>query len=543
MPIPVLIAFSWNGRAREWGEEILSRVTDIVKSLDVQLDIEVMVEKNYLYVATSSFKPLDYDLKISGEALEWGLKGVIPALKLNIAGDSVAIRVPETPYYSYCLYTWRGRGVVVASPWWLIPALAAVLEEGLIVDELYVQGVLSYGYSVNDKGLHASVRRIPLGSTALIGPTGYSLELDVDYSSVYSGDPAELANLLVEGAKSFLEMMSQKGLREVWVALSGGLDSRTVLAALLRASHNMDVSVKAFTKLMPGTDPKEVEVAKEVARELGVEHRVIDIRRPRADESLKRMIIPPLRGSIVEANGTGGDKTLAPLGHIRWSPPGSVEEMAAKLIKSYDYSVDVPPIRDFTRSLSLKAIEKLRGEARSPLELYRKYLVEYRMMNWLTSFGPPLISPFLYPRYFHKAFRIDPRERDYFILYAKVLDKLDSRLLRVQYYNLGCKLTPIAPLQKIKAITFFALKALSKKMRGQRGSLVPAKQAWDEVESIYKTIESRLPPVNDKVYKVLEEGVKWSLASRPRSARALVVTQNALKLMARISALSMAYSN
>ena len=163
-------------------------------------------------------------------------------------------------------------------------------------------------------------------------------------------------------------------------------------------------------------------------------------------------------------------------------------------------------------------------------------------MNWLTSFSRPIITPFLYPRFFRKSFKIDPRDRDYFVLYAKVLEKLDHRLLQAPYYNLGCKLTTGTLLQKMKITTFFTWRGLIKVLRGQRGSLVPTELAWRHAELLYKEISDIVPPVNHLIYRTLEDAVKWALEVRPRSARALSVTHNMLRLLIEIAALNIAIS-
>ena len=161
-----------------------------------------------------------------------------------------------------------------ASPWWLLPAIAASSSEGLLINDSYVWAVTAWNYPLGCTSLHKSVWRIPLGSVVRVGYSGVEIMGGVDYSGNLEADATELANLLIEGARNFLETVMEKGLKEVWVALSGGLDSRTVLGALLLASENIGVKVKAFTRQAPGTDPKEVEVAEKVAEKLGVEHHV-----------------------------------------------------------------------------------------------------------------------------------------------------------------------------------------------------------------------------------------------------------------------------
>jgi len=333
----------------------------------------------------------------------------------------------------------------------------------------------------------------------------------------------------------------EKEIKEVWVALSGGLDSRAVLGALLLASEDTDVKVKALTWQGPGTDPEEVEVAKDVAEKLGVEHH-INKRQLDLHERLESILNPFRQVAVVQANGTGGDKTLSPLGHIRWSSPKNVNEMAVKLVEGRDYSVAVPPIRKYVCIAKEAMIRKLGCEAQNPLELHRKYMVEYRLMNWLTSFNRPLVTPFFYPPFFSKSFKINPQNKNYFVLYAKVLEKLDHRLLQVPYYNLGCKLTTRAMFQKVKSSVFFAWRGLRKLLKGQRGALVPTDLAWEHTQRIYIEFSKRTAPVDHPIYGKLKNAVEWALEARPKDARALSVTHNMLRLLIEMSILNMGIS-
>ncbi|MHA1712376.1 MAG: asparagine synthase-related protein [Candidatus Freyarchaeota archaeon] len=542
MPVPILTVISQGKRATEIGEEILTKAEEILKSLGAEWSTEPTKRSPSMFRAISVFEPLDYDLRENGKKLEWGLGSAAPWVTTEVRGSELFAYIPDTPYYSCNFYVWRSSEAIVASPWWLLPAIAATSFEGLIIDDLYVWGVTAWDYSLNYKALHASVWRCPLGAILRVGPTEFKVMYGIDYSGTQKANPTELASLLVEGARRFLEVIAERGLQEVWVALSGGLDSRTVLSSLVKASENANVKVKAFTMQNPGTDPKEVEIAKEVAERIGVEHHTIDRREPNPSDEFRAILNPFRRTTMIIANGTGGDKTLSPLGHIKWSRPRNVGEMAAKLVKSHDYSVTVPPIHKHVRKARERIFKKLECEAQTPLELYRRYMLEYRMMNWLTSFNRPLISPFLYPRFFHESFKINPRDKNYFVLYAKVLEKLDRQLLQVSYYNLGCKLTVKSLLQKTKCTFSFALSGLRKLLKRQRGALVPTESAWRRAELLYREFSKIMPPVNHPIYETLENAVKWALEVRPRSARALSVTHNMLRLLRELATLNMAVS-
>jgi len=541
MPIPVLIVFSWKKRATDIGEEILTKIERALKTFGVDWSAESTKRSPSMFRAICIFKPLDYDLKENEKRLEWGLGAATPWTAVEVRSSELLAFLPDTPYYSCHLYIWRGKDAVVASPWWLPPAIAAVVSEGLLIDDIYVWGKTAWNYSLDYKTLHASVWRAPLGTMLRVGSNRVEILRGVNYSGILEANVAELANLLREGAKKFLEALVEKGIKEVWVALSGGLDSRAVLGSLLLASEDTDIKVKALTWQGPGTDPEEVEVAKDVAEKLGVEHH-INKRQPDLHERLESILNPFRQVAVVQANGTGGDKTLSPLGHIRWSSPKNVNEMAVKLVEGRDYSVAVPPIHKYVCIAKEAMIRKLRCEAQNPLELQRKYMVEYRLMNWLTSFNRPLVAPFLYPPFFSKSFKINPQNKNYFVLYAKVLEKLDHRLLQVPYYNLGCKLTTKVMFQKVKSSVFFAWRGLRKLLKGQRGALVPTDLAWEHTQRMYIEFSKRTAPIDHPIYGKLKNAVEWALEARPKDARALSVTRNMLRLLIEISILNMGIS-
>ena len=541
MPIPVLIVFSWKKRATNIGEKILAEIERVLKTFGIEWSAEPTKRNPSMFKAICVFKPLDYDLKEKEKRLEWGLGAATPWTTVEVRSSELLALLPGTPYYSCHFYIWRGKDAVVASPWWLPPAIAAVSSEGLLINDIYIWGKTAWNYSLDYRTLHASVWRAPLGTMLRIGPNRVEILRGVNYSGGLEANATELANLLREGAKNFLEALKEKGIREVWVGLSGGLDSRAVLGALLLASEDTDVKVKALTWQDPGTDSEEVEIAKEVAEKLGVEHH-INKRQLDLHERLESILNPFRQVAVVQANGTGGDKTLSPLGHIRWSSPKNVNEMAVKLVEGHDYSVAVPPIHKYVCIAKEAIIRKLRDEAQNPLELQRKYMVEYRLMNWLTSFNRPLVAPFLYPPFFSKSFKINPQNKNYFVLYAKVLEKLDRRLLQVPYYNLGCKLTTKVMFQKVKSSVFFAWRSLRKLLKGQRGALVPTDLAWEHTQRIYIEFSKRTAPIDHPIYGKLKNAVEWALEARPKDARALSVTRNMLRLLIEMSILNMGIS-
>jgi len=540
MSIPILLVYSFEGDAREIGETVLNNVSEVIHRLNIKWNIEIVKRSSKIFVVSSTFKPLDYKFKEDCCQLEWGLDPAVSNVKMEFKDSDLTIYIPDTPYYSSSLYIWRDKNYIVASPWWLPPSIAATLFHELLIDSIYVWSVVSWSYSISHRALHPSVYRVPTGSMVKMGPSESIITTIFKYDTIYKADLSKLVNLLLEGAKNFLYVLEEQGINEVWVGLSGGLDSRTTLSSLVKASENRDIKVKAYTDIMPWTDPREVEIARSIAEALDVEHRIIDNKNPDPYKAFNAISNPFKDNKMVIANGTGGDKTLDPLGRIKWSPSRDLNNMALKIIKTIDYSVDLPPIHRYTKGIYRALIENLVNGVSNSLELYRRYIIEFRLMNWLTSFTHPYISPFLYPRFFKEAFRIDPVEKNYFILYAKVLNKLDDRLLKIPYYNLGIRLSPEGQIQKIKCISKYIWTGFKKVLRGQRGSIVLTKLAWEYVERLYSELNKIYNPIGDQTYKILEEALKSAIESRPKSARALKVARNIIRVLKELTALNIA---
>jgi len=160
------------------------------------------------------------------------------------------------------------------------------------------------------------------------------------------------------------------------------------------------------------------------------------------------------------------------------------------------------------------------------------------MSNWLTAFGRPRITPFLHLPYFSYAFRIRSEAKDYYVLYLRVLERLDPRLLSIPYYNLGCKLVPNPILQRAKITFYFFLISMKKLSRGQRGSLVPTRQAYDSLERLYHMLKDKLSYIdvskdNYLISALLKEADRIT-DLKILDARTIVVFRNTLRCLAEL---------
>ncbi len=558
MPFPIIV-WSLKDNADQIGYELLNRLDHVLRGLTnivTNTSIEPYHVKKDLFIACGKTGGLDYDFKYENNVIEYGVRFPSAFSKdsmiLRIKVDtSVHINIPKTPYYSTHLYVWRKHGIVVLSPWNIPVLLSAALFEGFNINPAYIVGQIIQGYPIENDEIHPSVRKLSLGSNITITP-GLNIETKeyTDYDKLLPPDTDKLVSLLLNGGKAFLSWASEKGANKIRIGLSGGLDSRTVSAVLAKANEELRlVDVEAFTTRSPTTDPDEVKIAKEVADILGLKHEIV-YHNP-SEENLDKMLSGMLgvlqtnsiSNNIALANGTGGDKTLAPLGRLRWKEPKTLLEAASLAISRYDYSRYSKDFYSVLESWRKDLIYKLlQFKEKTPLGLFRRYLVGSRMLNWLVAFQHPLITPFLYPPYFDYALMIEPRAKNYYLLYSKVLAKIDRTLLSVPYYNLRCRFSLNPLLQKIKLNICFLLTAARKVVKGQRGSLVPARQAYIPLEKTYHRLGDQLDKYwefsgfskNSNIVGVITNEAENIIKLKILDARALVVLYNILKCLSKL---------
>jgi len=558
---PLVLVVSARDSASRVGDFLVESVKLLLSHYNVDLPyVRVVMDSNRVFLATTSFPVLDSSDRYGGGGYEFSLGGFIQGSSFRFYDKGIVVSVSRYPFYLASLYYYCGGSLCVLSPWWVIPSVYAVSTGKFEFNPRFLLTFAAYGYQLGFEHVVSGVRRAPLGSKLIFNHTGSdSGKLFIERGEAWwrgtisSVSPQRLASLLVEASSDFLREVEAQGYRDVWVGLSGGLDSRTVLASLVHALSRDGYSLRviAYTSVGPSTDPREVELASRVADLLGVEHRV-EKEKFDASSIVASWIVPFALNERVGANGTGGDKTLAPLGRIRWSKPSTPYEAARRLIAGYNYLASIKEGAMLFGQLEESLVRDLAGEGASALEVTRFYLLEYRLMNWLTSFKSPFVAPFLHPRFFSKAFVLDPLLRDYFVLYARVIRHLHGELLAVPYYDLGCRLSVTRVVARLKIPACFLRRAFSKVMKGQRGSLLPSESMWEKVEEISKAVSGIEAAASTATYKYREFDSLWSssslysrlerlvaglFAERPLDARKIMVAINMLHVKAMIYSL------
>lgn len=153
------------------------------------------------------------------------------------------------------------EGLVLASE---VKALAAAGVE-LIWDEESLYSLHRMGVLPPGRTLFAGVRQLPPGHCLRLDDQGLRVWSYWRLGDVVPRDAEALPELLLDATR-----VRARAEQPVALALSGGLDSSTVLAMA-------DTPLTAYT-LAPEEDPSEALAAGEIARALGVRHELVPVR-------------------------------------------------------------------------------------------------------------------------------------------------------------------------------------------------------------------------------------------------------------------------
>jgi asparagine synthase (glutamine-hydrolysing) len=188
--------------------------------------------------------------------------------KVIIANDRYGFR----PLY----YATDGDKLLFASE------VKAILQDRTFNKRLNDEAIadfFAFGVIMGNKTFFKGIETLPPASVLTYDDGVISLEQywDFNYEPDYSLSEEELIERLIAAFMRAVDIRMRDNLR-YGLLLSGGLDSRTVLAAISGGQRHR---ITAFTFGVPGCD--EIKVARKVARRAGVNHRVIEYE---ADELL-----------------------------------------------------------------------------------------------------------------------------------------------------------------------------------------------------------------------------------------------------------------
>jgi len=156
------------------------------------------------------------------------------------------------------------------------PEIKAILQDKTFKREINDEAIaefFAFGEFWGDKTLFKGAKVLPPASIFIYDGQKFSVEQywHFDYNPDYSLSEGDIIAQLIEALKKAVKIRMKDNLR-YGVALSGGLDSRSVVAAI---DPERKKNVLAYT--FGPRDCNEVKIAKEVAKRAGIKHLSIDI--------------------------------------------------------------------------------------------------------------------------------------------------------------------------------------------------------------------------------------------------------------------------
>jgi asparagine synthase (glutamine-hydrolysing) len=344
--------------------------------------------------------------------------------------------------------------------------LATLLGCSLDEDAISAYAVLGE-YAATDTPFRG-VRRLASGHCARLGERGLTVE-EYGEPVVPQRGPRDLERAVAEGVAAVRAGVDAcvTAYPEFTMELSGGLDSRVILAALLAAGRRPS---QAITLGEPGHP--DVVVAKELASRFGIPHQHIDL-------TAMASLSPPEALRIADTAGCRRDYSgdCVALGVLEFVEgvagfeprfSGQNGELARGFY--YPFQPPWPQTADvLSRSLvrwRLMANERASGELlvsevgaageRRAAQTTQAYLestgsdwltatdllyLNWRMQRWLggdwsaSMQSRPILAPFFHLRYVGWALSSPPRLKRGSRLLARVLDAIDPALAGIQMAN------------------------------------------------------------------------------------------------------------
>lgn len=172
----------------------------------------------------------------------------------------------------YPLFYYTNENAVYASP--RIPDILKATKSSLGYSLDGIVSLLMFGHHIADETIFTDIKRCNGGETIVINKEGKTEEKIVwrkthIYQDKASMNPNELCELFIENVRKMLPADSN-----VLLSLSGGFDSRAILAALLECMESKRIHTITFG----GKDTYDFRIAKLVANKAGVKNVTFPIR-------------------------------------------------------------------------------------------------------------------------------------------------------------------------------------------------------------------------------------------------------------------------
>ncbi|MBW6480701.1 MAG: hypothetical protein K0B37_14830 [Bacteroidales bacterium] len=160
------------------------------------------------------------------------------------------------------------------------------------VDDYALLDLVLFNYTLLDRTLISDIKRLKGGTELVAGPEGFAMNVKYNFAEnfVFSTEsrslkPAELGDILVD---NLAQGISRE--HDIWLTMTGGFDSR----ALLAACNRLELNFSSFTFGQEGNI--EMETPKSFINKYTKEHKNYFL----DDSYLKRL--PEIVGAFIDAN-------------------------------------------------------------------------------------------------------------------------------------------------------------------------------------------------------------------------------------------------
>lgn len=343
----------------------------------------------------------------------------------------------------------------------VVREVAQQAGDGLEPDSLALGQMLLFGYPLGTRTLFEDVEQLPPGSVLELESntvdSTHEFQFD-DHANEHRSVEENTRRLRDRFVDACQNRASITG--ETVVSLSGGLDSRAVIAGYTHA----DGELLAATSARPnGGNASEVDVARQVANALDVSwqsyvadrtdrHRELLLEMSQGMNNLGMSLglnfaeqVATDHPDATFVTGDGGDKAIPDLTPSK--DVNSMDELVELVVDGQQVFsleevadiVDVEPAR-----LVSSVRNRLLSYPESTLEgQYVHFLVRERGINWLnhgedrTRYYTWSTTPFYALPFFEEAMACPPAQKDGTKLYQEFLAQLSPATLEIEYVDFG----------------------------------------------------------------------------------------------------------
>lgn len=367
------------------------------------------------------------------------------------------------------LYYYKADTFFIFSRW---IRLILLIMQKVDFDTLALAEFLVFLYPLGDKTLFQNIKRLMPASLIVAKTKRKSEAVKILKTYNWNFDPKpyattaeKLANLLMEITRSRIATIRKYGLTPVF-SLSGGIDSRTVLASFILEGMQPRAITYVEEFLPPYETLWEIHIAKKVGKLFKLQHEIFDLSRPPTYSEALRLVylvdglcytafgytfrkhnyLRRYGEKYALILGAGGDKLLQPLKFPRQAR--NIRQLARCIIERESIlppSIVAKLLKNVTEDdILTSVIQTLQSYPEKTLEgKNRRFMILEHSFKFLFKgcdrerFFCWTIVPMFSSEFVKTTAGIPEKEKENYKLYRKVMMILDKRLCIIPYYNIG----------------------------------------------------------------------------------------------------------